>query len=362
MNIYVFRINYDDYYGLIKQDIDNGLLRQGWGASGMSIENDFEIFNLAWSKEWGENNSPIEKRKNKFNRISLMKEMQSGDLIVIPKIDIFSLTNEYNGSCFSILQVTGKYQFRLPNWCDDFGHTIPVKKVISCDYDYDINSKVIKAKLCGRAYSNPINHVYNQDFLDSINDLIKYSFDNNNNHLVDKQSNSISELYKYTKNKRNEYKKLLLDSLYKLGHDALEKIIIELFSKNGYELFDNNKYDREGGDIDGVFVKNNDSFLNTLLDNSDTNVEIWVQAKCKGAKDNYDKEGVEQLIKMLEKSDNNSNIIPILINIQESEFNKDTIKLAENNQSGYSILLISGPRFVDILMQFGFDDMLYSVK
>jgi len=45
-NYFVFRINYDDQFELIRNELlNNHQLRQGWGSYGMQINQDYETCN-----------------------------------------------------------------------------------------------------------------------------------------------------------------------------------------------------------------------------------------------------------------------------------------------------------------------------
>ena len=43
---FVFRVNYSDNFKLIRSELANGILRQGWGANGMRIDDPVALSNI----------------------------------------------------------------------------------------------------------------------------------------------------------------------------------------------------------------------------------------------------------------------------------------------------------------------------
>ena len=52
MSVFVFRINYDEDFQKVRQEILQGRLHQGWGADGMRIDVEEKDFLQAWNKVW----------------------------------------------------------------------------------------------------------------------------------------------------------------------------------------------------------------------------------------------------------------------------------------------------------------------
>ena len=74
-NYYVFRINYDDRFKLIRRELVNDhLLRQGWGTYGMALDSSYDAFKAGWQSEW-ENNLPDETMRARYNNLSIMLEI-----------------------------------------------------------------------------------------------------------------------------------------------------------------------------------------------------------------------------------------------------------------------------------------------
>ena len=87
-NYYVFRINYDDRFKLIRRELVNHhLLRQGWGTYGMAIDSSYDTFKAGWQSEW-EKDLPDETMRARYNNLSIMLEIEPGDYIIVPKDEI----------------------------------------------------------------------------------------------------------------------------------------------------------------------------------------------------------------------------------------------------------------------------------
>jgi len=341
MNYYVFRINYEQDYQMILDEIRNGKLRQGWGAEGMDISNSSEDFSKAWHKVWPDDKANEKYISSKYNNIKIMQSVRPGDLIVIPKTD---LKSKCGWRFFTIVECIGNYYFDPIE--NDFGHCLPVKPVLSCNYDFDNTSRTINAKF--KAYQRAVNNVYNNDFILAVDSLVK-ARENNLQLDLSSETKSIGALSTPTKNVRDAYCDEIVKQINLWQPHHLEKIIEELFTKNGYIKTGNNRYDRNGGDIDIIF----NSFIpNTLMGDIfdiSKNVhvpEIRVQAKNKKGVDSGDIEGIEQLCKM--EGFNSS--INIVINTTK-EFHEDSIELAAEK----GVILINGRSFANLLIKYGID-------
>ena len=142
--------------------------------------------------------------------------------------------------------------------------------MISCAYDStESDTDIISSKF--RAYQSSLNSVKNQDFINSVANIIDKS-NNNSCNYTETTEKLIKKISNDTNYNRQQYIKSVLDSLRLKANDKFEKLISELFEKNGYVLIRNNYYDKEGGDIDLVFqafeeqtLLNDISFLNDLM-------------------------------------------------------------------------------------------------
>ena len=78
-NYYVFRINYDDRFKMIRNElVSNHLLRQGWGTYGMALDSSYDTFKAGWQAEW-EKDLPDE-------RLHYRTESQRGGRLCMPKL------------------------------------------------------------------------------------------------------------------------------------------------------------------------------------------------------------------------------------------------------------------------------------
>lgn len=342
MNCYVFRINYDEHYKTIRNDILKGKLRQGWGTEGMDITKPYEDYLKAWRNVWGEESDEVYIRR-KYNNIAMMSDMQVGDIIIIPKLNV---QYENDWSSFTIAECKGSYSFSPIN--NDFGHIIPIKVIASCKYSHNASSNVITAKF--KAYQKAINHVYSSDFINAVSELLKEAEEKTDN-LNTIETSSIRMLYEPLSDAKSIYLERIVSEINKWQPRELEKIIEELFVKNGYTKLANQRYDRAGGDNDLVFdCFVPDSFMSDLYLLAGKDMpEIRIQAKNKKGKDTNDIEGVNQLIKM-KKHDTFDNSINILINTTK-EFDKETKELASKE----NIILINGQDFAKLLLKHGID-------
>lgn len=340
MNCFVFRINYSDNFGKIRNQAINGILRQGWGAHGMTVDktSSFEEFQKAWPFS-----TPHETYiRNKYRNIQLMLEMKDGDIVIIPKMH---KDNEAIGKYFTIARCKqGGYSFDPLD--GDFGHSVPVEIISSYSYNLNDLTRTISAKF--KPYQKSVNRVFDEGFINAVNSIIKQQTENPA-ALQKSDSSPITALQQPTYESRLSYLKDIVSQINRWDSRQLEKIIQELFEKNGYVKIDGNRYDKNGGDIDLVFNPFvSKSLLEDIVNMSKNPLmsEIRVQAKKKTNKDTFDSEGVTQL----EKSTGSEKAINILINLT-SDFDEDTkTKAAEKG-----ITLINGIDFASLLVRYGIE-------
>ncbi|MCD4677720.1 MAG: hypothetical protein K8S18_17240 [Desulfobacula sp.] len=119
---------------LIKEFTDKGKLRQGWGMSDnkanvdLNLELDYWIANFIYlySELW-EDRVDCSKACGRYNILKLMKDMERGDIIFVPKIP--------NDDCFMVATVKKGYSFEpIIDTLEDgrpfgrHGHVIDVDK------------------------------------------------------------------------------------------------------------------------------------------------------------------------------------------------------------------------------------------
>ncbi len=345
MRFFVFRI--DEGNSRIKSEIKNGLLRQGWGAKGMSVLGSFDDFLLGWKEQWGDP-KPNDNPKGKYRNISIMKDMKPEDIIVIPKL---TLKNESDSHSFTIVRVTGEYRFEpLNESSNDFGHIIPVEYVLSCPYEANTSSRKINKKM--RAYQNPVNNCWNSEFCDSVTAIISEFASGEDSDIVEKSEIESIVSSKACVDKRNKYLESIVDEINGWSGRNLEKLIVELFEKNNLRVVRTNNYDKKGADVDVEVVAPIEGTLGYdlfTMNESGSLPRICIQAKNKTGQDKNDKEGVDQLV-LSKSNSSDSNVSYVLINLAK-DFTEESQELARKN----GITLINGYEFASLLVKYGLD-------
>ena len=342
---FVFRINYGEKFGFIRDELLTGTLRQGWGASEMDVTKSLDNFTAAWQNNWED--APGEKKiTRKYNNLRIMLDIKPDDIIVIPKV---SVSHDYVGRFFTVAICEELYSFSLPkNGTNDFGHCIKVKPLFSVPYDFDGASQSVSNKF--GVYRSALNRVWSDDFYLAVESLLE-SHNHGKEFFAEQNGNYLKILSDTTMNARNSYLSQMVSEMQKWQNKTLENIIEQLFNKNGYTTKDNNHYDGEGGDIDLVFQSYND---NTLMSNiydltdKENAPDIYVQAKKKTHTDYNDVKGIEQLLQM-DKKEGKRNIL-IVINLAD-DFTEAARKLAEDN----GVILLNGMNFASLLVRYGID-------
>lgn len=344
-NYYVFRINYDDRFKLIRRELVNHhLLRQGWGTYGMAIDSSYDTFKAGWQSEW-EKDLPDETMRARYNNLSIMLEIEPGDYIIVPKV---SVDEDYVCRSFVIAKCKKKYRFDVLAEAEDFGHIIEVEDIFSCSYDKNLHAQNIKSKFI--AYQFPLNRVRSESFKESVDELVRLHAEQPDEFEKD-STDLISMIGRATASARNQYLEQIKSALQKIDNHKFEDMIGELFIKNGYTLTDNNWYDGEGGDVDLVFeCFNRNTLMYNIYEICDVKMpHIYVQAKKKTGKDAGDIVGVDQLVKMEERI-SEKNAILMVINLTD-EFSDEAKEKADEN----GIILINGLTFASLLVRYGIE-------
>lgn len=345
-NTFVFRINYGDEFKTIREEILCGRLRQGWGASGMSIEFTPDQFETAWKNKWGANDSDVESIKRKYNNLRIMKDINVGDIIVIPKLDT-TQDVDYPCRCFTVVECTQQYSFSVLEKYSDFGHVIGVSPLFSCSYHSDrLATITISGKF--KAYQKAINRVGNSEFLEAVKELIEINKTSPLSSQVEAKDFSfilaqeLSEKYDYLVEEN-------LKNLRKMDPKNFEYLIKELFEVNGFVFKRMNYYDKNGGDIDIQMMLNEKSLLGAVFKQAKgaDNLYINIQAK---KKDGFDWDAMTAAKQLVTKRESNSipHYIDIVIDLTD-DFDEDTEKYAKENH----VVLINGKQFSLLLLQFG---------
>lgn len=143
-NIYVFKIGYIDNRSYLVKEIEEGRLRQGWGAmfddkKPMAIFYGKFKFLQAWKDNWPLDKTDPKRINEIFSQLLLMNDFKKGDILVVP--------NMPEDNYFKLLKVTDTYRFEYNTGkekeIDDYRHIVPVKEVATISFDYDSNSEII---------------------------------------------------------------------------------------------------------------------------------------------------------------------------------------------------------------------------
>ena len=350
MNYYVFRIAYDNFenFKIIRDEMLQGRLRQGWGADGMDIRKTEQDFLDAREKKWGNFSNDTGKTREynvgKYYNLRNMLNIKIDDLIVVPKV---SETSEYVGRYFAVLKCVKEYDFDVLKKFEDFGHVIGVKFLFSCPYDFDSETQFISGKF--RYYRSPVNNVWKDDLKNAVDDLIEKH--KNNPQIFSSNFTTLNKfdiLAQRTKTARNGYLAEILQSLRAdVTPDWFEKIIEELFVKNGHKFIRRNFHNGAGGDVDLVFeIFPDNTLMHDIFKANDNEPKIFIQAKKKIGTDFNDIDGINQLTQM--DAENGGNNILILINLAD-EFTDEAKQLAAEK----NVILLDGITFADILVRHG---------
>lgn len=325
MSVFLFRIDYTSKY--IKNEIEKGFLRQGWGTEGLNLidKNGLITHYDNWVQNYPWENDESKKR-SKYNNLLNMLNMEIGDFIVVPKFP------EWIN--FTIFKVNRKYNYNLNNEVKDYGHIIGVDYENKKTFHYQANdeSKLIHSKL--RAYQSAINNILNEDVKNTVESLFfKES---------DMEAQDIAQIIK------NSFFKNFNEFNYKLNslnpYD-IEKLVELIFTAAGYKLEDKNHYDREGGDADLVFSKNFE-IISDFLDDKNL-YQLYIQVKKKLGKDSNEFEGIEQLEKITSTIDSENTFYSKIL-VSTSTFSEKVQREAKRK----NIILIDGKELVKLIIKY----------
>lgn len=325
MRCFLFRI--DSGTEVVRNEIKAGRLRQGWGKEDMYLKKDEDVVSKdEWvknfPKEWG---GSLEYIERKYNNLKIMLDIKKDDIIIIPKYPSWN--------SFSVVKALDRYNFQMPG-SDDFGHyiNIDLKTLRSFNYEYNNFTKAIHSKL--RGYQSPLNNVRSGEIFNAAKELL--------NMESTEESIKIEDIVKY--NFENELKEIK-ESLYKVSARDIERIVEKLFLKQGYSIEHRNKYDRKGGDADLILVRR----LPILdeIDELNSYDKIYIQVKHKNGDICGDREGIDQLnkiVKTIEKDCNNIYKVLVCTSLFSDELKE--LAVQEN------IILIDGLQLTRLIIKY----------
>jgi hypothetical protein len=124
MRYFIWNLPTDpDDFSIVRNDVDNQILRQGWGCQGMSVSNSLDEYVRNWP--WAGDHSV---KARKYQQLKKMLEIEVGDLILVK-----GLTDNdfYTPTGFTIVRCTVTYDFSPIKSVNDFGHFIKIEKIAS---------------------------------------------------------------------------------------------------------------------------------------------------------------------------------------------------------------------------------------
>lgn len=157
---YVWRLTDDgkEFTSIVSELVVAQRLRQGWGLPGMDIRNGEEAMFQVWPYLWGDR----EECHKRYEILKLMLDVQKGDIILIPKLDLSSFAP--SDSSFTIAVCKEGYNFYPLHLAqrDDYGHYIVLEEN-SASYYYKQSkvTKTIENKMKNITYSKAINRIVN---------------------------------------------------------------------------------------------------------------------------------------------------------------------------------------------------------
>lgn len=344
---YVFRINYDVNYPRLKEEILKGRLRQGWGAEGFDLTRGEDSYVQAYKAEWGSEESDIRKR---YRYLQPMLNMEIGDLIVIPKMDI---TNKktYLPNVFTIAEVTGKYHFDVLEGTGDFGHIVDINPIASFNYWNSDETRKIQRSFSG--YQKCVNNVRSSTIADAIKTLYEKAPTEDKQSFL-KNHDPLQSLAEATREARDKYAKSLIETIRTWSGNQFESMLKSLFEKQGYLDPERNQHDGKGGDVDLLYDTTfpQNSLMNDILENSGLNSlpAIHIQAKCKEGTDTDDIEGINQLIEYEKNHGSDINTIKLFITTAETISDK-----AKDEAKKNEVVLVDAKKLARLIMKYGIE-------
>ena len=172
MEIYVWRFTDDPVEFAMEHNelIRYGILRQGWGSEGLDLTKGFSNFESNWPAAW-----LVGDADRHFNMLKPLLDIQKGDLVIVPDVTVSYDT--YNTHGFTLLRCVEPYQFVEPltvkrgeDTTTDYGHSIKVNVVYSCDY-FDPWGKIGRKLRGYRDRITKVDKESQKEFVDAISFL-----------------------------------------------------------------------------------------------------------------------------------------------------------------------------------------------
>lgn len=162
-NCWIWRIvDAEPWYSYVREDMLNGVLRQGWSPQGVDITKGVTAYIKAleangWSVSDEEDSRGIGAVK-RFKVLEKMLRIQVGDRIIVPKV---SAVNSHSGDHFIILEVIRPYHVsQFGHNHNDFNHGVGVKTLASYNYyDNDLTATLAEKLNAKYPYGAAVNRI-----------------------------------------------------------------------------------------------------------------------------------------------------------------------------------------------------------
>ena len=331
LKYYVVRTD-DDVKDWIWKELQAGRLRQGWGISGMGLdENGVSLSIETWTRNyreaalrrWGVEASADEAAK-RYSILIPMTYMTKGDIVLVPKMpdwESFALMSVDQGYCFDESPASER------DGLDDYRHTISVSQVKHFNYACCEDARIVAKKM--RAYQAAVRPAWNVDLIAAVTRLYQNQTDN--------KPLEITEIFAQAKAGLTAE---LLQRIRLMKWNDLEKLVEMALIEGGYELVQRRKYDRQGGDADLIMT----TTLPMLSEFIGTDLNLYVQVKNKDGIDQDDCSHVEQLNKIAK---DDFSCVKLLVSSAD-DFTPAAKRLAEEN----NVIMMNGPCLVRMLNKY----------
>lgn len=232
-------------YKDIRAELSEDRLRFDFGWKGLDLRNNEDKFVAAYVERC---NDTKDSALTRYRRLSILKDIRVGDIILIPQFSIYHKDEEV-GQYFTIAECTETYTFApLPKY-NDLGHIIGVKLLKSFDYRSDSEAaNCIADKLRLAFRSRTVSRINDPNMIAAVKELLEPlpPLESNLDSLMDKmlsmQAEYLDGLLKILKAlptdapSREDVSRKVLEALRMFLPDALKKLVKDLFVNNGYHL------------------------------------------------------------------------------------------------------------------------------
>ena len=325
MTIAVFRVD-EEQQEWIYNEIREGRLRQGWGASELSLLDQGtnqvvpkEKWETAHQEIWGVEPSP-----RRYSILSLMLQLHDQDVVVIPKMP--------HPDQFTIARVSKGYEFdfdgsHLSREGDSHRHVIDIdpNSVRTFHYHADDDSFRVSGLFSLGCHRPAVSFNHDSEYRQAIERLLETESKERGQDSGQLFEAIISESFRKAALALQEQTK-------GWNGTKFENFVWHAFNEQGYDVKDGHRrHDGQGADCD-ILVSLPSSPHDLFLPKE----EIAIQVKCKQEIDHNDVEAIQQIIKWTDRYGNPAMMKCVISSADD--FTDPAKDLAKKNE----VLLICG--------------------